>query len=229
MHLAGSDGLYRFIVFDLDAKTDEARERCRRRRRRRRRSAHRGGDPVRRVPIVGLGRVPRVVALREAIPVAMMRELTAAAGAALTTLDYGMLHNAATGACRPPGAPHRDGSVSTIIRGELSALTEPTAAAVDVAALTAASAPVSPRSALSAPSRPGGRPGISARTGSSHGGVSCRWPLSPAATTPPAPATCACSRPLRPVELRDVEHASHTAPGMEHYRTKNTAAHPPPP
>jgi len=223
MHLAGPDGLYRFIVFDLDAKTDEARERA--------------ADDVdvvtaalteAGIPFVvcrssASGGFHVWVALRESVPVDEMRELTAAAGAVLTTLDHGMLHNAVTGACRPPGAPHRDGSVSTIIQGEITALTEPVATRGDVATLTAA---LRARIPAIRPERtvPSGPVDEAHRT---HRPLA-RWGEGHMATIAGGdnPSRtgymCLLAAAQAGWSFADVEHAAHTAPGMEHYRTKNT-------
>jgi len=55
--------------------------------------------------------------------------------ARLNSLDIAPLSNPVTGCVRPPGAPHRAGGSSTVLAGDLSALTVPTVTAADVARL----------------------------------------------------------------------------------------------
>lgn len=73
--------------------------------------------------------------LRDGVDAHTVRQLARVARAALPSLDLSPLSNAVTGAVRPPGAPHRDGSVSTVLAGDLAALTHPTTADSDVRAL----------------------------------------------------------------------------------------------
>lgn len=223
MHLAGPDGLFRFVAFDLDGKTPEAIERA----------ADEADVLTEALSEVGIpfvvcrssaaGGFHVWIAIRGGADVDMMKDLTAAAGAVLSSLDHGMLHNPATGACRPPGAPHRDGSASTILRGDVAALTAPTATAEDLVALTEALRTRTPalRPENTAPSGPvddrhtAHRP-LSA-AGARHmatvdGGSNPSWTA----------WMCLLAAANAGWSAADVEHAARTAPGMEHYRTKNT-------
>lgn len=223
MHLAGADSLFRFVAFDLDGKTPEAIERA----------ADEADVLTDALAEVGIpfvvcrssaaGGYHVWIAVRGGANVDVMKDLTAAAGAVLQSLDHGMLHNPATGACRPPGAPHRDGSASTIVRGTVDALTAPTATADDLVALTAALRTRRPalRPENSAPSGPIDTTHITHRpltaAGVQHmatvdGGSNPSWTA----------WMCLLSAANAGWTLADVEHAARTAPGMEHYRTKNT-------
>jgi DNA-binding IscR family transcriptional regulator len=223
MHLAGADGLFRFVAFDLDGKTPEAIERA----------ADEADVLTNALAEVGIpfvvcrssaaGGYHVWIAVRGGATVDVMKALTAAAGAVLTSLDHGMLHNPATGACRPPGAPHRDGSASTIIRGRVDALTNPTATADDLVALTAALRTRRPalRPENSTPSGPVDATHTTHRrlttAGSQHmatidGGSNPSWTA----------WMCLLAAANAGWTFGDVEHAARTAPGMEHYRTKNT-------
>jgi len=223
MHLAGADGLFRFVAFDLDGKTPEAIERA----------ADEADVLTDALSEVGIpfvvcrssaaGGYHVWIAVRGGACVDVMKDLTAAASAVLTSLDHGMLHNAATGACRPPGAPHRDGSASTIVRGTVDALTDPTATAEALVALTAA---LRTR-------RPALRPENTAPSGPVDARHTTHRPLSAAGAQHMATVDggsnpswtawmCLLAAANAGWTLADVEHAARTAPGMEHYRTKNT-------
>jgi hypothetical protein len=223
MHLAGADGRFRFVAFDLDGKTPEAIERA----------ADEADVLTDALSEVGIpfvvcrssaaGGFHVWVAIAGGADVDVMKDLTAAAGAVLTSLDHGMLHNPATGACRPPGAPHRDGSASTILRGDVAALTAPTATAADLVALTAALRTRTP--AL--------RPENTAPSGPIDDGHTAHRPLSAAGARHMATVDggsnpswtawmCLLAAANAGWLFADVEHAARTAPGMEHYRTKNT-------
>jgi hypothetical protein len=73
--------------------------------------------------------------LRDGIDADIVRQLARVAQVSLPSLDLSPLSNAATGAVRPPGAPHRDGSVSVVLSGDLEYLTRPTTSPSDVGAL----------------------------------------------------------------------------------------------
>jgi hypothetical protein len=157
-------------------------------------------------------------------PSAAVQALARAARSNYSTLDHGMLCNASTGSARPPLAPHRDGSSSTILRGSLNTLTTPTVSTGDIEAATAlldASRP-EPRHVDSRPSGPvdtrysSHRP-LSA-TGQAHmatinGGSNPSW----------TGFMCLLAAASAGWNLADVERERRTAPGMEHYRTKNTS------
>ena len=149
--------------------------------------------------------------------------LARAARANYRTLDHGMLLNVREGAARPPLSPHRDGSSSTIIRGQLDALTASRTAPDDLIALSRVLDERTPalRAADSVPSGP-----VDARhrahrqlstAGLAHmatidGGSNPSW----------TGFMCLLSAANAGWSLADALHAAKTAPGMEHYRTKNT-------
>jgi DNA-binding IscR family transcriptional regulator len=150
--------------------------------------------------------------------------LAGAARANYSTLDHGMLCNPRTGGARPPLSPHRDGSSSTVLRGSLDALTEPSTSTDDVLALTAQlnSLRPAPRPVDSKPSGPLDA-GYSAHrplhvTGQAHmatvnGGGNPSW----------TGFMCLLAAASAGWSLADVAREARTAPGMEHYRTKNTS------
>jgi DNA-binding IscR family transcriptional regulator len=150
--------------------------------------------------------------------------LARAARANYTTLDHGMLLNARTGGARPPLSPHRDGSASTVLRGSVDALISPSTSTSDVEAVTAfldASRPAVRR----ADSQPSGPVDIRysshrplSKTGQSHmatvdGGSNPSW----------TGFMCLLAAASAGWSLADVTREARTAPGMEHYRTKNTS------
>ncbi|MBF4632696.1 helix-turn-helix domain-containing protein [Clavibacter michiganensis subsp. phaseoli] len=154
---------------------------------------------------------------------AQVGALAAAAYACFRTLDHGMLRNPAEGAARPPLSPHRDGTSSRVLAGDVSALLAPSTSAADLDALTELlleRAPA-PRAADSAPSGPvdvrhRAHRELS-RAGAAHmatidGGGNPSW----------TGFMCLLAAANAGWPLGDVEHAARTAPGMEHYRTKNT-------
>ena len=139
------------------------------------------------------------------------------------TLDHGMLLNKAEGAARPPLAPHRDGSTSTILRGHVDALLTPTTTVEQLDALTAAllAHTPAPRAEHSIPSGPTDakhrvhRPLTAwgtAHMATVNGGANPSW----------TGFMCLLAAASAGWTLSDVQHAARTAPGMEHYRTKNT-------
>jgi hypothetical protein len=75
------------------------------------------------------------LALAEAVDAGTVDTLARLVRARLPSLDIAPLSNPVTGCVRPPGAPHRDGGSSTVLTGDLSALTVPTVAAADVTRL----------------------------------------------------------------------------------------------
>jgi len=149
--------------------------------------------------------------------------LARAARANYATLDHGMLCNARTGGARPPLAPHRDGSHSTVLRGSLNSLTASSTSTADVEALTAlleGSRPAVRRSD-SQPSGPVDDRYRSHRklsaTGQAHmatvdGGSNPSW----------TGFMCLLAAASAGWSVADVIREARTAPGMEHYRTKNT-------
>lgn len=221
MHLAGPDKRFRFVAFDLDAKTDEDYE-------------HAADDADVLTRILDSLAIAHVTCRSSAtggfhvwMPVdadaSTIADLADAARGALRTLDHGMLHNPTTGAVRPPGAPHRDGSASTVLRGDVAALIGAPVTTTTLAALTEAlrarRRPSVPET--SAPSGPVDERHQAHRQltnwGRGHmatiaGGDNPSW----------TGFACLLAAASAGWTLGDVVHAARTAPGMEHYRTKNT-------
>lgn len=153
---------------------------------------------------------------------AQVGALATAARANFSTLDHGMLRNPAEGAARPPLSPHRDGTSSRVLAGHVASLLVPSTKPGDLDALTALLVDRMPaRGADSAPSGP-----VDVRhrahrklskAGTAHmatvgGGGNPSW----------TGFMCLLSAANAGWSWSDVEHAARTAPGMEHYRTKNT-------
>lgn len=163
------------------------------------------------------------IAVAAGAPAEVVGALARAARANYRTLDHGMLLNVREGAARPPLSPHRDGSNSTIIRGQLDALMASRTAPDDLIALSRVLDERKPalRAAESVPSGP-----VDARhrahrqlsaAGLAHmatidGGSNPSW----------TGFMCLLAAANAGWSLTDALHAAKTAPGMEHYRTKNT-------
>lgn len=135
VYLAGSDHRFRLLCFDLDAKTAGTAA-----------AAERDAELLARfLRDVGLSAVVcqsgpaggRHVwtALAESVDAETVATLARLARHVCPTLDLSPLSNPATGCVRPPGAPHRAGGRSTVLSGDLSALTTPTGTAAQVRAL----------------------------------------------------------------------------------------------
>jgi DNA-binding IscR family transcriptional regulator len=163
------------------------------------------------------------IAVNGGADAAQVGALATAARANFSTLDHGMLRNPAEGAARPPLSPHRDGTSSRVLAGDIASLLAPSTTTADLDALTALLTDRIPaiRAADSAPSGPvdtrhqAHRP-LSA-SGTAHmatigGGGNPSW----------TGFMCLLAAANAGWTLTDVQHAARTAPGMEHYRTKNT-------
>ncbi len=223
MDLTSLDGRFWFAAFDLDAKTDDAFEQA----------SEDLGVLVRILRDTGL---PHVVCRSSptggfhvwlplaGIDKAVMVQLADAARAVLPTLDHGMLCNDRTGAVRPPGAPHARGGASTVMAGadDVDVLRTPTVTAGDLLRITAAFRKL--------------RPTVDPADSSPTGPVDTRhhahrslptWGETHMATVAGGrdPSRtgylCLLAAAVSGWTLADVEHAAKTAPGMEHYRTRN--------
>ena len=224
IRLADSRGQFRLLCFDFDAKDgDDAAE-------------HAVDDCEALSKILGSLSIAHVVCqssagggrhlwvgIRDAVAGDLVGRVATAARANYRTLDHGMLLNPKEGAARPPGAPHRDGSASRILRGRIESLTNPTTTAEDLSQLVTALTSAAPeiRTEESAPSGPvdvahRAHRRLSA-SGEAHMGT-IRGGSNPSWTG----FMCLLAAASAGWALRDVEHAARTAPGMEHYRTKNT-------
>lgn len=136
VYLAGTDRRFRLLAFDFDAKTSGAAE-----------AAARDADVMAGL-LADVGLEPVTcrsgptdgrhvwTGLTEAVDADTVATLARLARQLCPTLDLSPLTNPATGCVRPPGAPHRAGGRSTVLRGELRALTEPQGTAQQVRALT---------------------------------------------------------------------------------------------
>ncbi|MFC7403426.1 hypothetical protein, partial [Citricoccus sp. GCM10030269] len=135
VYLAGTDGRFRLLCFDLDAKTSDATTAAER-------------DAALLAGLLTEAGLPPVVcqsgpaggrhvwaALAEGVDAETVATLARLAHHLCPTLDLSPLTNAATGCVRPPGAPHRNGGRSTVLSGDLHALTEPTGTAAGVRTL----------------------------------------------------------------------------------------------
>jgi hypothetical protein len=228
MRLADDDGIFRVLCFDFDGKDkfgvdaelmERAVDECD--------SLSRTLDELKIVHVVcqssGTGGRHIWLALRGGAPAENVAALARAARANYRTLDHGMMLNVTQGAARPPLSPHRDGTSSTVLRGSLNALITPSTTVADLVALAAVLDDRKPalRPANSAPSGPvddrhRAHRALSA-AGVAHmatidGGSNPSW----------TGFMCLLAAANAGWQLRDVEHAAKTAPGMEHYRTKNT-------
>ena len=227
MNLADEHGFFRVLCFDFDGKIkgevdddlmEQAQDQC---------DALSGMlDNLSIAHVVcqssGTGGRHIWVTLRDGAAAERIKALSGAAENNFHTLDHGMLNNKVTGSARPPLSPHRDGSSSTVLWGDLDALTANTTTLDDLDALTAALNKRKPalRAADSAPTGQVSEHHRAHRTlsraGAAHmatigGGSNPSW----------TGFACLLSAANAGWTLGDVEHAAKSAPGMEHYRTKN--------
>ncbi|PPF31235.1 hypothetical protein C5C10_14535 [Rathayibacter sp. AY1A3] len=162
------------------------------------------------------------VALAEGASAELVARLAIAARANFRTLDYGMLRNPRTGAARPPLSPHRDGSFSSVLRGRAEELLDTTVTAAAIEAVTdALEASRPPRRVDATPPVPTATAHQTHRALSAAGAAHMATPGGGANPSWTA-FMCLLSAAHAGWSLTDVEHAARTAPGMEHYRTKNT-------
>lgn len=222
--LTDDTGLFRFAAFDLDAKRAEDQEQA----------AEDLGVLVR---ILRAENVPHVVCRSSPtggyhvwVPLAgahkpLMQQLAAAARAVLPSLDHGLLCNDRTGAARPPLTPHARGGASVVMDGDVDELHTKAATTGDLVRVIAALREL----------RPTPDPAHQAPTGPvDHGHRTHRqlpaWGADHMATigggADPSRTgyLCLLAAAVAGWSLRDVEHAARTAPGMEHYRTRNSPA-----
>ncbi|WP_343834263.1 hypothetical protein [Glutamicibacter creatinolyticus] len=137
VYLADTDGLFHLIGIDLDAKNEQQAELA----------AAEALSLSRHMDAVGIEHVVCEsgqsggrhlwVALAEPMARADVLALRHAIKQVATRLDHSNLTNPATGCLRPPGAPHRDGSSSIPLKGDLNVLLTPTTQPVQVREFTA--------------------------------------------------------------------------------------------
>ena len=143
MYLADASGRFRFLGFDLDAKTPGAAA-----------AAARDADVI--AGLLTDAGIQHVVcesgpshgrhvwaALSERVDADTIATLAHFLRNECPTLDIVPLTNPQTGCLRPPGAPHRHGGRSTVLRGDLGTLTAPTTTAAQVRGLVEALAKLS--------------------------------------------------------------------------------------
>lgn len=224
VHLADAEGRFWFAVFDLDAKKPEDHPAA----------AEELGVLVRvlegeNVPHVVLRSSPgggyHVWVPTAALPLGLMEQLSAAAKAVLSeTLDRGMLHNATSGAVRPPLSPHPAGGTSQLMAGDLAMLHRDAPGRVDAERMLRLIAAFRQL-------RPADSPEQEQPMGRLVPGYRPRKPLSPHGERSMAVAggganpshngyLCLLAAARAGWSFDDVRHAAQTAPGMEHYRTK---------
>jgi len=227
IYLADDAGIFRLLCFDFDGKDshgvdpdlmEQAVDEC---------DALSAVLHAHNVPHIvcqssGTGGRHVWVGLQGGASAELIARLAVAARANYRTLDHGMLRNPRTGAARPPLSPHRDGSASKLLRGRAEDLLNAvvsSASLVEVTeALEAMSSPARSLALAPAAADAKQRPhrGLSA-AGAAYmatvgGGANPSWTA----------FMCLLSAAHAGWTLPEVEHAARTAPGMEHYRTKNT-------
>ncbi|MGC4174346.1 hypothetical protein [Demequina sp.] len=168
------------------------------------------------------------------LPAATVKEIADLAKRVYPTLDKAPLSNPRTGALRPPGSPHRNGSVSTVLLGDLADLQQPSAELASIYELLRALQELAPGGAADVPAEhstaitPLDDDGRRYLTG---GRVKLGATAQGALSTPHTPSTDA-SHALWQVLLGaararwrydDVLALLPTAPGLEHARTQRVA------
>ena len=220
--LTDPDGQFRFAVFDLDAKRPEEYEQA----------AEDLGVLVR---ILRAENLPYLVCRSSPtggfhvwMPVAearkaLMTQLATAARAVLPSLDHGLLCNDRTGAARPPLSPHARGGSSAIMDGDIDELRTAAATTGDLVRVIAALRQLRP-AADPADQAPSGPINIAHRAhrGLPAWGTDHMATISGGADPSRTGYLCLLAAAVAGWTLRDVEHAARTAPGMEHYRTRNS-------
>lgn len=135
VYLAGSDQRFRLLCFDLDAKTPGAAAAAERDARTLQALMSDVGLPTVVCQSGPTGGRHVWTALAESVDARTVSTMARLARHVCPTLDLSPLSNPATGCVRPPGAPHRAGGYSTVLSGDLGALTTPTGTAAQVRAL----------------------------------------------------------------------------------------------
>lgn len=134
VNLADEDGRFRLIAFDFDAGQEPAR------------AAHDADGLSERLEHLGIEHVVCAsgptggrhiwISLAEPATPELVKALSIAVKRAYPSLDRTPLTNPATGCCRPPGAPHRNGGASTVIRGHEWDLASPWVTVSQIVQLT---------------------------------------------------------------------------------------------
>ena len=249
MYLTDNKGRFRLLAFDLDAsrgsvEADAAAltEIL----------ARAGIRAVRCISGPGGGR-HLWVGLADPVAATAVRRIVEALSQLLPTLDFGLLLNPRTGCVRPPGAPHRSGTESMVIAGDLADLTDPgrrtpaarilrlAAIVEELAGVTAAETAARTGRAVEPAAATEETPvDLHRRVALDDDGhpflPGARRPMpavSAAALREPVPAGADASRVLARIlagavaahwHLADLVPLVSTAPGMEHVRTARTGA-----
>jgi DNA-binding MarR family transcriptional regulator len=228
IHLAGNDRLFHLLAFDFDASRDldddvEA-------------AIEQATTFTKYLTALGIshvlcqsstrGRLHVWVGLSEGVSVDVTRRLADAARANFGTLDHGMLKNAASGGVRPPLSPHRyDGVYSRVLTGDINTLRPERRSTTHgdlirlIEVLETAAPSIRPED-----SRPSGL----VDAGYTGTGELQAWGRAHFATiaggaNPSHTAyLCLLAAAQANWSLSDVAALVDTAPGLEHYRTRDT-------
>lgn len=220
------DHLFRFAVFDLDAKTPDAFEQATEDFGILVRTLHDASIPHVACRSSANGGYHVWIALA-GVELEVMEQLAKSARAVLRSLDHGLLCNARAGAVRPPGSPHRMGGFSQIMEGEdtypVDVLLEPRVTASDLLRVIARFRELRPTIDPAEHSPTGA-------TDSTHRahrelpswGASHMSTVAGGADPSRTGYLCLLAAAVSGWSFSDVQRAAQSAPGMEHYRTRNT-------
>jgi DNA-binding MarR family transcriptional regulator len=172
------------------------------------------------------------ITLREGASPAEVAAVAMPAGVIYSRLDFGMLKNPATGAARPPLSPHRDGSYSRVLHGDLDHLVNAVTTPADLAALAERLEAHKP-ALVTQESAPSGAVNTAYRPDRGMSRTRDRRSLSEAGAAHMATVdggrdpswtgfVCLLSAAAAGWSFADVENAVQSAPGLEHFRTKRT-------
>ncbi len=148
----------------------------------------------------------------------------------LPSLDYKLLLNPKTGGVRPPGAPHRNGSVSTVLAGELNDLLAHTTSSEQLVSLTSRLIELAPADRIDRVNAPAGATlNEQYRVTATNPQRARRMPAKAAAlfqvagggTDPSVNAfNCLLAAATAGWTFEDVLREARMAPGLEHYRSR---------
>ncbi|WP_295792202.1 hypothetical protein [uncultured Microbacterium sp.] len=217
-------GRFRFAAFDLDAKRPEDHDQA----------AEDLGVLVRILRSVNVDHVVcrssptggyHVWVPLAGVEKAVLVQLAAAARAVLPSLDHGLLCNDRTGAARPPLTPHARGGASSVMEGDVAVLRTGSVTASDLLRITAALRELRP-AIDPADEQPSGPVDASHRAHRTLPAWGAAHMATVAGGRDPSHTgyLCLLAAAVSGWTLADVTHAARTAPGMEHYRTRNSPA-----
>ncbi len=217
-------GRFRFAAFDLDAKRPEDHDQA----------AEDLGVLVRILRSVNVDHVVcrssptggyHVWVPLAGVEKAVLVQLAAAARAVLPSLDHGLLCNDRTGAARPPLTPHARGGASSVMEGDVAVLSTGSVTASDLLRVTAALRELRP-AVDPADEQPSGPVDAAHQAHRSLPAWGAAHMATVAGGRDPSHTgyLCLLAAAVSGWTLADVAHAARTAPGMEHYRTRNSPA-----